>query len=358
MGLVDGFFLLGLFLFGVPLAALVGTLLGKLFGMPRLGGCLPGLVLLTIMFGVPVALRMTGVRTTAQVQQKRERVNVFSYTGTWYNSYNLVVHFQPPHAARADRTSRSWASDSVTLSIAATRELFDRARVGSAIDVVYLPYRPSIGKLADRSLSDLFREMLAVPDIFLGLVMVLAIGLAVWLSTRPLQNSMARSMRALLIAACLGTAITAMWFGYRNPASVPETAVNASGVGHIVQVRRVDMTLFSMSSSNNSSSPLAQPFDVIEVEFTPPLLNQVVHAADAVDTGSLRGLDPGLPLRIHYDALSPRTMRIDGGTRTFRAKNARDIAETLLIVLLFAVGFVGLSALFARRKSGRRSAIR
>lgn len=350
MGLVDGFLLLGLFLFGLPLAAAVGTLLGKLFHVPRLGSWLPGLVLLVILFGFPVSLRVAGVRATAHVAEKREDVRVFGYTGTWYNNYNLVVRFKPPEASRADPTSRNSLSDSISLSIAATRELFDRARVGGTVSVVYLPFRPSIGKLADRSFVDLLREMLAVRDILLGLVLVLAVAVAVVLSRWSTRNPSARTVRAFGFAVCFVTAIGAGWLGFQNPVSVPESAVNATAVGRIVQWRRVDRTLLSFSNSRRSSEPLAQPFDVVEVEFTPPLLNQVVHAADAIDSGSVGRFVSGAPLRIRYDARAPRTVRIDGGTRTYRAKNARGMVEQVLFVLIALLVLVGLSALWGLRK--------
>jgi hypothetical protein len=350
MGLVDGFVLLGLFLFGLPLAAVVGTLLGKLFHVPRLGSWLPGLVLLVILFGVPVALRVAGVRATARVQEKRERVTVFNYTGSWYNSYHLGVRFKPPEASRADPTSRSPMSDSIALNVAATRDLFDRARVGGTVDVVYLPFRPSIGRLAERSFVDLLREMLAVPDILLGLVALFATVVAIMLSNRSLSNPTVRAARAILVGACLITIVGAGWLAYQNPTSIPESAVNTPGVGRVVQMRRVDRTLLSFSSPRNNSEPLAQPFDVVEVEFTPPILNQVVHAADAVDSGSVHGLGLGGLLPIRYDARSPRTIRITGGTRTFRVRNARSMAGQTLFVLTALLVLVGTSALMARRK--------
>jgi hypothetical protein len=352
MGLVDGFFLLGLFLFGLPLAAVVGSLLGRLLHMPRLGGCLPGLVLLVIIFGVPVALRVSGVPGTAQIAEKRESVTVLPYTGTWYNRYHLVLHYKPPGASLGDPTSRNW-TDSLSLSLAATRDIFDRARVGQTIGITYLPFRPSIGKLTERSFLDLIREMLSVRDILVGVVLVLGVIVAIAVSGRTPTNPAARTVKYVVLAACLVTVLGAGWLGYQNPPSVSEYAVNAAAVGRVVQVRRIDRTLFDMSSSDHSSAPLAQPFDVIEVEFTPPMLAQVVHAADAVDSGTVRGLALGSPLSIRYDAAAPRTIRLDGGTRTYRATNAREMGEQTAIMLGALVILGGLSVVLSRRKRRR-----
>ncbi|MEO6527659.1 MAG: hypothetical protein ABIP93_13595 [Gemmatimonadaceae bacterium] len=349
MGLVDGFFLLGLFLFGLPLAALVGTLLGKLLNMPRLGGCLPGLVLLVIIFGVPVALRVSGVPGAAHIVEKRESVSVLPYTGTWYNRYDLVLHAKPPGASRADPSSRSW-TDSITMSLRASREIFDRARVGQTIGITYLPFRPSIGKLTERSLLDLIREVLAVRDIVVGIVLVLSLLMAITVSRRSPTNPVMRAAKFVVLSACLVAVIGSMWVGYQNPAPISEYAVNAAAIGRVVQARRIDRTLFDFSNSDHSSAPLEQPFDVVEVEFTPPLLAQVVHAADAVDSGTVRGLEPGTPVRIRYDVSTPRTIRIDGATRTYRATNARMMTQDAAIMLAVVLGFLGLSTLLARRK--------
>jgi hypothetical protein len=323
--------------------------------MPRLGGCLPGLLLLTIAFGVPVALQVAGVRTTAHVEKKTERVRVMPYTGEWYHAYGLVLQFDPRNKSLADPTTRSPMSDSLRLSAATDREGFDRVRAGSTVDVVYLPFRPSIGRLADRSFLHQARDVIAVPGVGLALVLALAIVVAVWMSSRssPSAGGAAGTLvRGVVYAACFVTAMTASWLGFQNPESVPESAVNTPAVGRVAGVQRIDRTLFSLSNSEHSSEPLAQPFDVVEVEFTPsPGL--VVHAADAVDSGTVRGLAVDSLLRIRYDARAPRTMRIDGGTRTFRARNEREMVRSALLAALLFLAVFGIGALFSRRRRTR-----
>ena len=329
---------------------MIGSVLGKLLNMPRLGGCLPGLVLLVIIFGFPVSLAVAGKTTTGHVAQKQESVKVFNYTGTSYNRYNVVVHYLPPGASLADATSRNAMSDSVRLSVAATREQFDRARIGDAIAVRYLPFRPSIGKLADRSFVDLLREVYAIRDIRYGLYLVLALIVAIVLSRRTIENPAARMLRRLVYAACLVTVIVAGWLGYQGPESVPESAVDTDVSARIVGWQRIDRTLFDFSNSQHSSAPLAQPYDVIELAFTPSALGQEVHAADAVDSGTAGPLVIDRPLRIRYASRAPRTARIVCGTRTFRAKNARDMVQQSVIVLAMLLGVVAIGTLFSRKK--------
>ena len=334
MGFVDAFLLIGLFLAALPVAIGVGFVCRRILHAPRLAGCLPPLVLLTALFALPLSLRVAGVHGTARVAERRESVKVFGYTGSSFNSYNLVLHFSPAGASLADATSRIVSTDSLTLSTNTTRDVFDRTRVGDTVDVVYLPFRPSIGKLADRSLLDLVRAMLAIPELPFGLAVLLAVAVAVVLSRRTIVRPAVRRARVVVMVLCFVVAIGAGWMSYQNPRSVPESAVDASAIARVVGVQRIDRTLFSFSDnrSQHSSEPLAQPFDVVEVEFTPTALGQPVHATDAVDSGSVRGLDVGAPLPIRYATAVPRTVRITGGTRTFRARNARGMLEQTAIV--------------------------
>ncbi len=273
MGLVDSFLLLGVFFLGLPVAAVVGTLLGRLLHVPRLGGCLPGLVLLTVLFGVPLSLRVAGMHGTARVAERRESVRVLGYTGSSFNTYNLVLHFSPPGVSLADATTRITSGDSLRLSARTTRDVFDRTKVGDVVDIVYLPFRPSIGKLADRSFLDLLREAMAVTEIALGLLVVLAMAATIALSRLTPVRPALRRTRAVAIAACAVIAFGAGWLSYQNPRPVPESAVDTSAVARIVGVQRIDRTLFSFdNSTGRSSDKLVQPFDVVEVEFTPPTI--------------------------------------------------------------------------------------
>jgi hypothetical protein len=350
VGLVDGFFLLGLFFVGLPLAAVVGRVLGKLLHVPRLAGCLPGLTLLAILVCVPISLRVAGVRGSARVAEKRESVQVFGYTGSSTHRYGLVLHFSPDGAARADPTTRITSSDSLRLGTTAPRDVFDRTRVGDVVDVVYLPFRPSVGMLAGAPFLALPRAMLAVPEIVFGLLVLLAIAVAIVLSRITLVNPALRTIRAVGFAACFVVVLGAGWMTYQNPRSVPESAVDASAVARIVGVQRIDRTLFSFDNSAHSSEEFEQPFDVVEVEFTPPMLGQPVHATDAVDAGSVHGLESGAPLSIRYATATPRTIRIAGGTRTFRAKNAVGMLEEIAIAGGMLLALLAFWAVVRRRK--------
>ena len=351
MGLVDGFLLVGLFLVGLPLAAVVGRVLGRLLHVPRLAGCLPGLTLLTLLFGVPIALRVAGVHGAARVVEKRESMHVFGYSGSSTDTYHLVLHFSPDRASLADATTRIPSSDSLRLSVAAARDVFDRTRVGDVVDIVYLPFRPSIAKLASAPFVGLPGAMLAVPEIAFGLLAVLAMAVAIALSRITLVNRGLRTIRAVAIAACGVVILGAGWMTYQNPRSVPESAVDASAVARIVGVQRIDRTLFSFDNTNQQSSEaLEQPFDVVEVEFTPPTLGQPVHATDAVDAESMRGLESGAPLSIRYATATPRTIRIAGGTRTFRARNARGMLEQTAIAGGMLLAVLAFWAVVRRRR--------
>ena len=146
---------------------------------------------------------------------------MFGYTGSSHNTYNLVLHFSPDRASLADATTRITSSDSLRLNTSATRDVFDRTRVGDVVDIVYLPFRPSIGKLADGSFLDLFRAMLSIPEIAFGLLVLLALALAIMLSRITLVNRTPRSIRAVVIAACVVVILGAGWMAYLTRARCP-----------------------------------------------------------------------------------------------------------------------------------------
>jgi len=79
-----------------------------------------------------------------------------------------------------------------------------------------------------------------------------------------------------------------------------------------------------------------------------------VRATDAVDSGSVHGLDIGAPLSIRYAAATPRMVRIAGGTRTFRARNARGMLEQMAIVSGMLGVMLAFWAVMQRRKGSRR----
>ncbi len=66
-----------------------------------------------------------------------------------------------------------------------------------------------------------------------------------------------------------------------------------------------------------------QPFVVVELEFVPDGRTDPVVAVDMIDDGSLRAIERGVDVPIHYSAADPRWAQIDNATRTYYWKNLR-----------------------------------
>ena len=68
----------------------------------------------------------------------------------------------------------------------------------------------------------------------------------------------------------------------------------------------------------------------------PEEIGEPVLAADIVDADSL-SLEMGGSATIHYLVNNPRTIRLDGGARTYAWKNVAWSAATTVAVLLFLI---------------------
>lgn len=80
-------------------------------------------------------------------------------------------------------------ADSVTFQLRGTAAMYDRIPVGASVPVTYVSFRPSIARLSERTMSDLWREMLAIGGVPPVLAPVSALLLAAllwrWHPTRP-----------------------------------------------------------------------------------------------------------------------------------------------------------------------------
>jgi hypothetical protein len=86
---------------------------------------------------------------------------------------------------------------------------------------------------------------------------------------------------------------------------------------------------------------LRQPFQILDLEFTPPGSAEAVHAIDQVDRGSVPGFARGAAVAITYPASQPHAARVAAATRTY----ARNLFVYVLVLtygtgaLLLIVGW-------------------
>jgi arginase family enzyme len=96
---------------------------------------------------------------------------------------------------------------------------------------------------------------------------------------------------------------------------------------------------------------LEQPFQIVELEFTPPGAADPVVAIDAVDLDSIPHLQKKQVVSIDYDVHDPRIARLQAGTRNFPSQARRQV---LTIYGAFATLFLGVLIWRLVRYSVRR----
>lgn len=352
MGLVDTFILLGLFLVGVPLAGALGWLLRTVFRTNRLSGLPVLIVLVTIVAGAPLALRVAGVPTDARVVSRDELIRT-NRDGSWMSIRTLHVRFRPTDATRADPTSREVNTDSVNVGVRAGEDEFDHAAVGALVPVTYVALRPSIAKLADRTIGDFWGEVLAIGGIREGGSALLALACIVFVWRWSPQAAALRALRGGALVVTVGAFVAvATYSALHSPAHGSDEPTPAAASARVEAVSTIS-SLATHRQGRLASEQLVQPYEVVTLAFTPYGARFPVRTADAIDSGSVRGMVMGAMIPVHYAPDHPRAARIDGAMRTFETRNGRDRIEWAAVCV---GGLVVLWLFAAWRRSRHRMA--
>lgn len=351
MGLIDASVLLGILFVGVPAALVVGALLAKVFHLAWLRALPVVLVLGTAVAGVPVALRVAGVRTEGRVVARDERVTISWRTAGWASDQWVEVRYRPSDLRRADPTTPGLgeAGDSLTERMRITEAAFDRTPVGALVPVTYVAFRPELAQLTDRTLGDLGRETLATGGAPLELTALGVLVLTAVVATRrPTSAGARRFRRGALTVLALAVFVVGLQIARTSPAHGSDAPMPAPAAARVVR-----LALFRRGAGSRRGSRLPQPYQVAELAFTPGRARWPVRTADAVDSGSVPGLVEGAVVPIHYAADQPRAAHLDGAARTFERANGR--TPTLTWVAICALGLAGsLAVRMGNRRGARR----
>jgi hypothetical protein len=345
MGFLDSFLVLGLFFVGLPAAWAIGWVLEKITGISLLGRLPIILVLISVLFGVPLSLRLAGVPTMARVVDHGERVDLARRDGAWTTSQWLKVRFLPASSRRADPTMLDAQTDSVTLQLRSTAAMYDRVPVGASVPVTYVSFRPSIAKLSERTMSDLWREVLEIGGAAPVLALVGALLLAVMLWRWHPTWRMSGGLRTAGFVALAGIgAIAAVRIAFGSAVHGSDDPMPALAQARVEDVSHIG-TGRCVLCGRNQTAPLNQPYQVVTLSFTPSGAGWPVQTADAIDSGSITGLRQGATLPVRYAPAFPRHARIEGARRTFETRNGRD---ALLEALLYGAGLLVVFLVFWR----------
>jgi hypothetical protein len=109
------------------------------------------------------------------------------------------------------------------------------------------------------------------------------------------------------------------------------------GTAVVRQVRAVNQIWTGASEGEHTGDAggqgIRQPFQMLDLEFTPAGANEPIHVLDRVDVDSLPGWHEGAKVTIYYAATDPRLARAAGGTRTYARQ-----AVVYLLGLTYGMG--------------------
>lgn len=269
------------------------------------------------------------------VESKTEEIDVDS-DGNWSSVLTVRVTYTPPDAI--EPTSRDLSADAA---------VYDRVSAGDPVDVRHLHLGGwfAFARLSDRSTLSI---LLGARAWLLLLPLVVAVGLLLWMKTAVSKQgkwSVILAMGALTLFVFL-VDYTAQWRA-AWPLAGPQTTAVAT-------VRQVTRFTEVGGSDESPPEPLVQPFDLVQVEFVPEERRDPVMAADIIDADSLV-LETGGTATVYYLVNQPRTVRLEGGARTYVWKNTLWSLATLMLLLLVLVGLLLGGRLF--RYLSRRALI-
>jgi hypothetical protein len=271
----------------------------------RLNGAWATALAVGLVAGLALAgslyLDQTGIAVPGQVTAMEERITM-GRGANWSRVLALTTRY-----------TAAGATQPTTTVIHVDEAIFDRLRPGAAVRVRYLPEVRAIARLEEQSTLSILLSIL--PWDWLPVIGLAASGAALlWLLLK-------RRLPRLL-----GFPLAVIWLGWLASVLLPAApGLEPAGPRQaaIAEVRQVDTITRSGSYRRRrySAGDYAQPYELVELVFTPAGRDRPVVAVDAVDQGSLPGLTVGAIVAITYPPDAPRQARLTGGTRDYWWKN-------------------------------------
>lgn len=250
------------------------------------------------IIGYSLYLDNAGIVTTGKVSAKQETISV--HAGNWTRHLLLQVQFQVP-----GEIIPRYAQGNVDLIS------YDRTRIGDRVPVRYLPSPvlhqlviiPTARLASDTTFSlpaDSYGPLERVIGVTLLLVLLLVLAVKA-------KNRIARILFIVLGSIAFGYFL----FPRQTPAPAGNIQSTRATVAHISTVTRI------LEGRRKRGIATSQPYDIVQLSFTPQGRTESVLAVDEIDHDSIPGLSPGDVLPIQYQSDQPRIVRLLGGSRTF-----------------------------------------
>ncbi len=294
--------------------------LGRLFGgrpVQAIGFILA--VVLAIVLGGDWLLMRFGRTVTARVERKDELIDV-GRDGAWTRTLTVEASYRP----------RGWSS-AATVYLPVGAPVHDLVRRGQEIPIRCLPLVPTFCLLKYDSLRSwmvrtIGNGLAGAQGLFLlGLPIVLLAAGNAGAGRAPWRWWVGTGL-FLVWAAVLVWRVTGA-----EPAS-PAVAAHAA-----VRVRQVDFRSEVGLVSPYLHLHLPVPSAIVQLA-VPVAGHDTVIAVDQLDSAAVAGVRPGAAFLASHDRGDARSVRLDGGRRTFqRANRSREVAVALGLIALMAL---------------------
>ena len=299
-----------------------------------------------VLIGGSVWLDRHGETAQAVVKEKHEEITVHhAPLAGWDRWYRVAVEF----------TTRDGGQSMATLNLPRAR--YDALRLGDSVAIHYPPFFPLIARAADRTtlqaIGDAGTRMGADAFLVPLLLWLLAGLVGLWLASRI----------ATALIAVVGSAWIVAAFMFLFPGGVAPTGGPAASTARVQEVTLITKAPARRTARRSRSGDifgdvrrLAVPYQVAQLVVAIPGGDSVL-AVDAVDSGSVAGLERGAVVPVRFDPGDPRGARLAGGRRSFLQSNRYHFRTPIIgLALLGMLGAWGARAGRIRKRREVRPA--
>ncbi|MBS1811941.1 MAG: hypothetical protein JST84_27515 [Acidobacteria bacterium] len=306
---------------------------------------------LVALLGLSLALDSFGEQVTAQITSKRETVTV-NRRGDWRHTYLLGLRLDAkgltlPVPSNVDSTLlESFLKDTGTQFSTYSPDVvtYDRVHEGDPFSLRVLRVGGlSLTRPANQN-TFTFLPLAWLLAILAGIVLMVLLWRKLW-------------WLFLLIIVLLVVTVP-MVNAYRDQQAADHLANKTERATATVQdVRRVtEWDFIRRGGRNRGEYALRQPYEIVELQFTPRGARSAVIGVDAVDVAANAApmFTKGQTVEIQYAHDQPRNVRLDGHTRNWHWRDMVGVYIDSALILGTIVLFLLLLAWFGwRRKKSK-----
>lgn len=245
------------------------------------------------------------------------------------------VRYSPWRPLRFVKGWGSFLADSSAVSrlgygSESARDFAEMAGIGCALLLAFVAYR------AKSKLVALIAALLgavSLPEVFLASLALLAFPKLFWgWRKKPGQGY------GWLLFAIVVLSTPLIYWRIPQPAPMPPGPQRQATA--LVRHVRVVNEIWALAEGQGGQSYgggqwIRQPFQMLDLEFTPEGTTDSIHALDRIDLGSVPGLRQDATLQISYSLSDPHVVRIAGATSTY-------VQAALLFILGLAYALAAL----------------